>query len=87
MALGLDWGCVAPSTLCWLRTSLLPDVRNQHLASRSAAPMTSDVIIVVIAPIATAFTITLAVVIIEMWPWFRKRPDVAKENDDERRQA
>jgi hypothetical protein len=49
--------------------------------------MTSDVIIVVIALIATAFAITLAVVVIEMWPWFRKRPDVAKESDDERRQA
>jgi hypothetical protein len=51
------------------------------------APLTSDVIIVVIALIATAFAITLAVVVIEMWPWFRKRPDVAKESDDERRQA
>jgi hypothetical protein len=47
--------------------------------------MTSDVIIVVIALIATAFAITLAVVAIEMWPWSRERPDVAKESDDERR--
>jgi hypothetical protein len=49
--------------------------------------MTSDVTIVVIALIATAFAITLAVVIIEMWPWFRKRPDVAKGSDDEQRQT
>ena len=47
----------------------------------------TDVIIFVIGLVATAFAITLAVVIIEMWPWFRKRPDVAKESDDERRQA
>ena len=47
----------------------------------------TDVIIVVIALIATAFAITLAVVVIEMWPWLRKRPGVAKESDDERRQA
>jgi hypothetical protein len=49
--------------------------------------MSSDLIIVAIALIATAFAITLAVVVIEMWPWFRKRPEVAKEGDDERRAA
>jgi len=48
------------------------------------SPVTSDLIIVVIALIATAFAITLAVVVIEMWPWFRKRPGVPKESDDER---
>ena len=45
----------------------------------------TDVIIVVIGLVATAFAITLAVVVIEMWPWFRKRPEVAKESDDEQR--
>jgi hypothetical protein len=45
----------------------------------------TDVIIVVIALIVTAFAITLSVLLIELWPWLRKRPDVAKGSDDESR--
>jgi hypothetical protein len=47
----------------------------------------TDVIIVVIALIATAFAITLSVLLIELWPWLRKRPDVTKGSDDEQRQT
>jgi hypothetical protein len=45
----------------------------------------TDVITVVIALIATAFAVALAVLLTELWPWLRKRPDVAKGSDDERR--
>jgi hypothetical protein len=47
----------------------------------------SDIITAVIALLAVAFAITLGVLLTDLWPWFRKRPDVAKESDDERRQA
>jgi hypothetical protein len=53
---------------------------------RSAAPMTSDVTIVVIALIATAFAVAVAVLLTELLPVLRarKRP---KRNGDERRPA
>jgi hypothetical protein len=70
-----------------LLASLLPNVRNQlaSCAPECSPPPVTDVIIVVIALIATSFAVAVAVVAIEMWPWLRKRPDVAKESDDERR--
>jgi hypothetical protein len=47
----------------------------------------SDIITAVVALLAVAIAITLAALLTDLWPWFRKRPGVAKERDDERRQA
>jgi hypothetical protein len=53
-------------------------------AVRDANAM-SDIITAVIALLAVAFAITLGVLLTDLWPWVRKRPDVAKGSDDERR--
>jgi hypothetical protein len=42
----------------------------------------SDIITAVIALLAIAFAITLGVLLTDLWPWVRKRPNVPKGNDD-----
>jgi hypothetical protein len=42
----------------------------------------SDIITAVIALLAVAFAITLGVLLTDLWPWVRKRPNAPKVNDD-----
>jgi hypothetical protein len=42
----------------------------------------SDIITAVIALLAVAFAITLGVLLTDLWPWLRKRPNVPEGNDD-----
>ena len=42
----------------------------------------SDIITAVIALLAVAFAITLGVLLTDLWPWVRKRPNAPKGNDD-----
>jgi hypothetical protein len=41
----------------------------------------SDIITAVIALLAVAFAITLGVLLTDLWPWVRKRPNAPKGND------
>jgi membrane protein implicated in regulation of membrane protease activity len=50
-------------------------------AARDANAM-SDIITAVIALLAVAFAITLGVLLTDLWPWVRKRPNAPKGNDD-----
>jgi len=60
---------------CWWGADVLRGMRTQM----------SDITTAVIALLAVAFAITLGVLLTDLWPWVRKRPDVAKGSDDERR--
>jgi hypothetical protein len=42
----------------------------------------SDIITAVIALLAVAFAITLGVLLTDLWPRVRKRPNAPKGNDD-----
>jgi hypothetical protein len=42
----------------------------------------SDIITAVIVLLAIAFAITLGVLLTDLWPWLRKRPDIPQGNDD-----
>ena len=41
-----------------------------------------QIITAVIALLAVAFAITLGVLLTDLWPWVRKRPNAPKGNDD-----
>jgi hypothetical protein len=41
----------------------------------------SDIITAVIVLLAVAFAITLGVLLTDLWPWLRKRPDIPQGND------
>jgi hypothetical protein len=42
----------------------------------------SDIITAVIALLGVAFAITLGVLLTDLWPWLRKRPDIPQGRDD-----
>jgi hypothetical protein len=42
----------------------------------------SHIITAVIALLGVAFAITLGVLLTDLWPWLRKRPDIPQGNDD-----
>ena len=42
----------------------------------------SDIVTAVVALLAVAFAITLAVLLTDLWPSVRKRPNAPKGNDD-----
>jgi hypothetical protein len=41
----------------------------------------SDIITAVITLLGVAFAITLGVLLTDLWPWVRKRPNAPKGND------